>query len=96
MDKIGVDKESWDQVVTSANSSVSAISPLSVQELSNTTLSRMKKLPELENTFNKILKQYKRYETDRALQMKAAGDKIERYDQSSARKIEENSKRMGF
>lgn len=96
MNKIGVDKENWEKVVTSANSSVSEISLLSVQELANTTLSRMKKLSELENKFNKLLKQYKRYETDRTLQMKAAGDKIERDDQSFAKKIEENSKKIEF
>ena len=49
MNKIGVDKENWEKVVTSANSSASEISLLSVQELANTTLSRMKKLSELEN-----------------------------------------------
>ena len=38
MNEIGVDKENWEKVVTSANSSVSEISLLSVQELAGTKL----------------------------------------------------------
>lgn len=95
-DKIGVDKETWDSVVTAQNTAVSAVPSLSAEKLGKTTLTRFKDLIDLEEKFNTNLSTYKTYTQGSTARMKQAGDIIVQEDAAQAEHIKGNTHKARF
>ena len=95
MGKKGIDIKGWNEVVTDAHRKTEKTKTITVK-VTKTSLTRLKKIEELQDKAKQILTSYKAYKTDRIKAMKAVGEKIVADDKTFAGKINQNSTRIIF
>lgn len=95
MGKKGIDIKGWNEVVTDAHRKTEKTKIITVK-VTKTSLTRLKKIEELQDKAKQILTSYKVYKTDRIKAMKAVGEKIVADDKTFAGKINQNSTRIIF
>ena len=94
MSKVGINQSQWNSVVSQGASAVSSISPAKPKQISKTTSSRFKKLPEVEANIQKVLSSYKTASQMETSKMTSVGQKIVDEDRQAAVQLNQNTGKM--
>ena len=96
MDKIGIQPEVWQTVVSAADTSITNVADIQVVRIEKTTLGRMKQFVSLQEKAKTLLAAYKSFGHARTGQMLAVGEKIVADDQAFAGKFDKNTANVRF
>lgn len=96
MGKTGVDKKEWDSVVSKAEGSISSIEKFSPKKMDKTTLSKVKKIEELQTTLSETITSYKELSVTNTTKMKSVAEKIVSEDKEFAGMIDQNTANVRF
>lgn len=96
MGKIGVDKAAWDEVVSKAENTVSAISKPTINNLEKTTLKRFKKIIETQQKLADTVETFKNVSKTDTQKMKKVAESIINEDQQASKSFKQNTSEVRF
>ena len=94
--KTGVDKATWDAVVSKAESAVSSISKPTINKLGKTTLNRFKKVIETQKILANTVESFKNVSIIDTQKMKQAAENIVNEDKQASKSFEKNTTKVRF